>query len=124
MEGGVGAEVGDGQQGKAVAMAGSTTGDHGGSGPGGPRHSQPTRFRPRLLSWVLRRQRSGVGAKISRFLELDEGSGDGGEATAHAAGQDGTTAGAGQNGAAAGAGHAGLGADQDAVENTSKTTTP
>lgn len=130
MEGGGaggGAEAGDGQRAKAVATAGGATRDRGGSGSGGPHRAQAARFRPRPPSYVLRRRRSGVGAKISRFLELDKGAGVGGEAgvghvgtvpcggVAHAAGQD---------GAAAGAGQAGLGADQDAVEKTSKSTTP
>jgi hypothetical protein len=133
---GGGAESGDGQRGKAVATTGGATRDRCGSGSGGPRRAQAVRFRPRPPSYVNRRRRSGVGAKISRFLELDEGAGVGGEAgvghvgavpcggAAHAAGQDGASAGAGQNGAAAGAGQAGLGADQDAVEKTSNSTTP
>ena len=129
MEGGGGEEADDGQQVKAVATAGGGTRDRGGSGSGGPRRALAARFRPRPPSKTNRVRRSGVGAKIFRYLELVDGAGVGGEAgvghvgtvpcggAAHAAGQDGTTAGAGQNGAAAGAGHAGLGADQDAVEN-------
>lgn len=110
------------------------TRDRGGSGSGGHHRAQAARFRPHPPSYVLRRRRSGVGAKISKLPELDEGAAVGGEAgvghggaapgggAAHAAGQDGTAAGAGQNGAAAGAGQAGLGADQDALEKTSKST--
>ncbi|KAM3272869.1 hypothetical protein ACQJBY_042753 [Aegilops geniculata] len=132
MEGGGGEEAGDGQQGKAVATAGGGTRDRGGSGSGGPRRALPARFRPRPPSKVNRARRSGVGAKISRYLELvdaaEAGVGHVGTVpcggAARAAGQDGPAAGAGQNGAPAGAGQAGLGADQDSVEKTSNSTTP
>ncbi|KAM3334549.1 hypothetical protein ACQJBY_029150 [Aegilops geniculata] len=133
MEGGGGEEAGDDQQVKAVATAGGGTRDRGGSGSGGPRRALAARFRPRPPSKTNRVRRSGVGAKISRYLELVDGAGVGGEAgvgtvpcggAAHAAGQDGPAASAGQNGAPASAGQAGLGADQDAVEKTSNSTTP
>ncbi|KAI4983115.1 hypothetical protein ZWY2020_023607 [Hordeum vulgare] len=123
MEGGGGTEAGDGQQGKAVATVGDGTRDRSGSGSGGPRRVLAARFHPRPPSKVNRIRRSGVGAKISRYLELLDGAVVGGGA-AHAAGQDGPAANAGRNGAPAGAGQAGLGADQDAVEKTSNSTTP
>ncbi|EMS58431.1 hypothetical protein TRIUR3_27616 [Triticum urartu] len=133
MEGDRGAEADDVQQGKDVATAGGGTRNHGRSGSGGPRRALAARVRPRPPSKVNRCRRSGVGAKISRYLELVDEAGVGGEAgVGHvgtvpcggAAGQHGRMAGAGQIGASAGAGQAGLGADQDAMEKTSNSTTP
>ena len=81
-------------------------------------------------------QPGSVLVRPFRYLELVDGAGVGGEAgvehvgtvpcggAAHGAGQDGPAASAGQNGAPAGAGQASLGADQDAVEKTSNSTTP
>ncbi|KAF6983068.1 hypothetical protein CFC21_001355 [Triticum aestivum] len=136
MEGDRGVEAGDVQQGKDVATTGGGTRDHGRPGSVGPRHALAARVCPNPPSNVNRCRRSGVGAKISRYLELVDRAGVGGEAgvghvgtvpcggAARAAGQHGRTTGAGQIGASAGAGQAGLGADQDAVEKTSNSTTP
>ncbi|KAI5002343.1 hypothetical protein ZWY2020_026993 [Hordeum vulgare] len=49
------------------------TRDRSGSGSGGPRRVLAARFHPRPPSKVNRIRRSGVGAKISRYLELLDG---------------------------------------------------
>ncbi|KAI4975515.1 hypothetical protein ZWY2020_049122 [Hordeum vulgare] len=120
MEGGGGTEAGDGQQGKAVATVGGGTRDRSGSGSGGPRRVLAARFHPRPPSKVNRIRRSGVGAKISRYLELLDGAVVGGGAAHGWRGRPGGNL----CERPAGAGQAGLGADQDAVEKTSNSTTP
>ena len=59
-----GAEPGDGQQVKVVAKNGGARRDRGGSGAGGPDRARAGRFRPWSPSSVLRRRRSGCGAKL------------------------------------------------------------
>ena len=106
-EGG-GAKSGDGKLVKAIATAGGAARDRSGSGSGGPVRARPGRFRPwsPSPSYVSRRRRFGVGAKI---VDPDEDAVGDGEAGV-VANQDGAAAGAGQDGTAAGVRP---GADQD-----------
>ncbi|XBI28742.1 hypothetical protein VPH35_052897 [Triticum aestivum] len=122
MEGSGGEEAGDGQQGKPVAMAGGGTRDRGGSGSGGPCRALAARFHPCPPLKTNRVPRAGRWSRGGEAGVGHVGTVPYGGA-AHAAGQDSPAASAGQNGAPAGAGQVGLGADQDAVEKTSNSTT-
>jgi hypothetical protein len=115
MAGGV-AEADDGQRAKAVVPAGDATRGGRGSGRGGSDRGRAVRFRPASPSYVHRRRRSGVEAKLVNLDEdeVDEAEKDG---TVAGAGKDGAAAGAGKDGSVAGAGKDGsvAGAGQNGV---------